>query len=257
MNELLKVEINENQEQVISARRLHAFLQSKERFSKWFDKVLEYEFEEGRDYTPYQMVHPQNNQELLDYNMKIDMAKEASMVSKLPMGKVARQYFIQLDKDWNSPEKTMARALLLADKKIKEQAAKIEADKPKVLFAESVAVSKDSILIRELAKIITQNGYKTGEKRLHQWMRDNGYLIKKPGKDYGKPTQKAMELGLFEVAERTILHNNGHSSIKTTAYVTGKGQLYFVNKFKGFLENTKADLIDFDEVKALKGGAAQ
>lgn len=257
MNELLKVEINEKQEQVVSARRLHEFLQSKERFSKWFEKVLEYGFEEGQDYTPYQMVHPQNHQEIFDYMMKLDMAKEAAMVSRLPMGKQARQYFIQLEKDWNSPEKTMARALLLADKKIKEQAAKIEADKPKVLFAESVAVSKGTMLVRELAKLITQNGYEIGERRLHQWLRDNGYLIKKPGRDYGKPTQRAMQQELFEISETTINHNSGVITTKTTARITGKGQIHFLNKFKALLAKAKAELIDFSDAKALRGGAAQ
>lgn len=242
---------------VVIGRELHERLKNAERYSKWFDRMAGYGFERGIDYTPYQMVHPQNHQEIFDYMMKLDMAKEAAMVSRLPMGKQARQYFIQLEKDWNSPEKTMARALLLADKKIKEQAAKIEADKPKVLFAESVAVSKGTMLVRELAKLITQNGYEIGERRLHQWLRDNGYLIKKPGKDYGKPTQRAMQQGLFEISETTINHNSGVITTKTTARITGKGQIHFLNKFKALLAKAKAELIDFGDAKALRGGAAQ
>ena len=98
MQELIKITIGENNQQLVSARELHEFLESKERFSKWFDKMLDYGFEEGIDYTPYQMVHPSNLQEITDYVLKIDMAKEISMVSKLEKGKIARKYFIECEK---------------------------------------------------------------------------------------------------------------------------------------------------------------
>ena len=98
MQELIKITIGENNQQLVSARELHEFLESKERFSKWFDKMVDYGFEEGVDYTPYQMVHPSNLQEITDYVLKIDMAKEISMVSKLEKGKVARKYFIECEK---------------------------------------------------------------------------------------------------------------------------------------------------------------
>lgn len=109
--------------------------------------------------------------------------------------------------------------------------AQIEADKPKVLFADAVSVSKTSILIGELAKILKQNGVDTGEKRLFTYLRDNGYLIKRKGTDYNSPTQKAMELSLFEVKETTVTHSDGHVTINKTTKVTGKGQQYFINKF--------------------------
>ena len=98
MQELIKITIGENNQQLVSARELHEFLESKERFSKWFDKMVDYGFEEGVDYTPYQMVHPSNLQEITDYVLKIDMAKEISMVSKLEKGKIARKYFIECEK---------------------------------------------------------------------------------------------------------------------------------------------------------------
>ena len=98
MQELIKITIGENNQQLVSARELHEFLDSKERFSKWFDKMVDYGFEEGIDYTPYQMVHPSNLQEITDYVLKIDMAKEISMVSKLEKGKIARKYFIECEK---------------------------------------------------------------------------------------------------------------------------------------------------------------
>lgn len=111
----------------------------------------------------------------------------------------------------------------------------IESDKPKVIFAESVSASSSSILVGEMAKILKQNGVEIGQKRLFNWMRENGYLIKRRGTDYNMPTQRAMELGLFEIKETAITHSNGQISISKTPKVTGKGQIYFVNKFKGLV----------------------
>ena len=108
-----------------------------------------------------------------------------------------------------------------------------EINKPKVIFAEAVETSKTSILIGELAKLIKQNGYDIGQKRLFAWLRDNGYLIKISKRtDYNMPTQRAMEVGLFEIKETAITHSDGHISINKTVKVTGKGQIYFINKFK-------------------------
>lgn len=111
--------------------------------------------------------------------------------------------------------------------------AKIEADKPKVLFADSIAASKTSILIGELAKILKQNGVDMGQNRLFQWMRDNGYLIKRRGTDYNMPTQRAMEMRLFEIKEPAITHSDGHVTVNKTPKVSGRGQAYFVNQFLG------------------------
>lgn len=111
--------------------------------------------------------------------------------------------------------------------------SKVQQDAPKVLFADAVAASHAPMLIGELAKILKQNGVDTGEKRLFQWMRDNGYLIKRYGTDYNAPTQKAMDLGLFEVKETAITHSDGHVTINRTTKVTGRGQQYFVNRFLG------------------------
>lgn len=107
-----------------------------------------------------------------------------------------------------------------------------EEDKPKVIFADAVSASKSSILIGELAKILKQNGYDTGQKRLFQWMRDNGYLMK-GGSSKNMPTQKSMEKGLFEIKETTITHSDGHISINKTVKCTGKGQVYFINLLTG------------------------
>jgi anti-repressor protein len=110
---------------------------------------------------------------------------------------------------------------------------KVEADKPKVLFADAVATSESPMLIGELAKVLKQNGVDIGEKRLFEWMRENGYLIKRKGTDYNAPTQKSMEMGLFRVKETAITHSDGHVTVNRTTKVTGKGQQYFINKFLG------------------------
>ena len=124
----------------------------------------------------------------------------------------------------------MAKALLVAQKKIDERNAQIERMKPKEIFADAVAASHTSILIGELAKLLKQNGVETGQRRLFTWMRDNGYLIK-DGSSRNMPTQKGMELGLFEIKETTINNPDGSIRISRTTKVTGKGQQYFINKF--------------------------
>ena len=143
-----------------------------------------------------------------------------------------------------SDTELIAKALLVADRKIKESEQKLqhltaqtEEMRPKALFADSVAAAGTSILVRELAKLIRQNGINIGEKRLFQWMRDNGYLIKRKGTDYNMPSQKSMELKLFQIKETVINHSDGHTSVNKTVKVTGKGQQYFINKFLGGQEN--------------------
>lgn len=125
----------------------------------------------------------------------------------------------------------VATALKQETEKRKALESKVQADAPKVLFADSVAASTSTILISELAKILRQNGVNTGEKRLFRWMRENGYLVKRNGTDYNMPTQMSMELGILKVKETVVCHSDGHTSISKTPKVTGKGQTYFLNKF--------------------------
>lgn len=108
---------------------------------------------------------------------------------------------------------------------------KIEIDKPKVIFADAVSVSKNSILVGELAKLLKQNGIEIGQNRLFTWLRENGYLISRKGSDYNMPTQKSMEMKLFEIKETTLTHSDGHTSVTKTPKVSGKGQIYFINLF--------------------------
>lgn len=138
-----------------------------------------------------------------------------------------------------SDDEIMARALQVAQKTIENKSRELEEkdkviqlQQPKVLFADSVASSNDSILVGELAKLLKQNGIDTGEKRLFTWLRDNGYLIKRKGEDYNTPTQKSVNLGVIETKEGTRVHPNGYVSVTKTPKITGKGQVYFINKFK-------------------------
>lgn len=235
MNQLINVTLNENQEPVVSARALHQTLEVKKRFSAWFEQNIK-SFVEGYDYTGVPGGTPVkggngNTQYLDDYALTLDMAKHLAMMSKTDKGAEVRKYFIQIEKDFNSPEKIMARALLMADKKVHRLEAQIEADRPKVLFADAVSASKPSCLIGELAKILKQNGIDIGQNKLFQWLRANGYLISRRGESWNQPTQKSMQLGLFELKKTAINHSDGHTTTNVTPKVTGKGQQYFINKF--------------------------
>lgn len=154
MNELISVTLNDNQEPVVSARHLHWALGVKTEYRKWFGRMAEYGFEENQDFSrvTQKCPTPGGLQTTTDHVIKLDMAKEIAMIQRTERGKQVRQYFIQVEKDFNSPEKIMARALLMADQKVHKLEAQIEADRPKVLFADAVSASKSSCLIGELAK---------------------------------------------------------------------------------------------------------
>lgn len=139
----------------------------------------------------------------------------------------------QLETQYRLPQ-TFSEALFLASKQAEEIERKdrqLEAQKPKVLFAEAVETSTNSILIGEMAKILKQNGIEMGQNRFFEWLRNHGYLIYRPGNEYNVPTQRAMELGLFEIKETVINQPGGKILLSKTAKITGKGQTYFVNKF--------------------------
>lgn len=238
MNELIKITYN-NDRPAVSARDLHDFLEVKTAYKDWFPRMCEYGFTEGEDFNPLKIERVQNEGERMvtrtvdDAVLTIDMAKELCMIQRNEKGKQARQYFLQIEKDWNSPEKVMARALQIAGDKLKWLESKVEADAPKVLFADAVSASKTSILVGELAKLLKQNGVDIGQHRLFRWMRENGYLIRRNGTDFNMPTQKSMDLGLFTVKETAITHSDGTVTVSKTTKVTGKGQQYFIQKFLG------------------------
>ena len=239
MKELLKINY-EAEQPTVSARDLHEALEIRERFSLWFSRYADV-FEKGTDYQSVGKPTVVNNgakRVLDDFLLSTDMAKHISMMTKTEKGKIMRQYFIDLEKAWNTPEQVMARALKLADKTIdtlKEDNKKLieenEKMKPKEIFADAVSASTSSILIGDLAKLLRQNGVDIGAKRLFEYLRNHGYLIKRKGSDWNMPTQKSMNMGLFEIKETVISNPDGSVRMTKTTKVTGKGQQHFLNKY--------------------------
>ena len=237
MNELIKVNLDT---QTVSARDLHEALNIGTQYTKWFERMTEYGFSENEDYkaiSQKRLTAQGNETTYTEHQISIDMAKQICMIQRTPEGKQIRQYFIDLEKAWNTPEQIMARALKMADKTIEQLKTdnkalehKIEQDKPKTIFADAVSTSHTSILIGDLAKLICQNGVQIGQKRLFEWMRQNNFLIKS-GSSRNMPMQRYVEQGLFEIKESNVQNPDGSVRITKTTKVTGKGQIYFVNQF--------------------------
>lgn len=236
MNGLLKINYGTEQP-TVSARDLHEALEIKTAFKDWFPRMTEYGFEAGKDFSS-EMSKSTGGRPAVDYQISIDMAKQICMIQRNEKGRQYRQYFLDLEKAWNTPEQIFARALKMADQQIEKLKASnaslvedVQRMRPKEVFADAVSVSNTCILIGELAKILKQNGVDIGQNRLFTWMRENRFLISRKGTDYNMPTQRSMEAGLFEIKERTINNPDGSVQITKTVLVTGKGQQYFVNKF--------------------------
>ena len=241
MKELLKINY-EAEQPTVSARELHEGLEIKTEFRKWFSRMAEYGFDENVDWKRVSQKCPTlgGEQNMVDYQISVDMAKQICMIQRSEKGKQYRQYFIDLEKAWNTPEQVMARALKLADRTIdtlKEDNKKLLEDnekmKPKAIFADAVSTSQTSILVGDLAKLLRQNGVDIGQKRLFEYLRNHGYLIKRKGSDWNMPTQKSMNMGLFEIKESTHIDGNGCNIVTRTPKATEKAQIYFVNKFVG------------------------
>ena len=241
MNDLIKVTYTADSEPTVSGRELHEALEVQTPYDKWLPRMCEYGFTEGKDYSTFlsDRVDGKAGKPRTEHALTIPMAKEICMIQRSEKGKMFRQYFIEIENRWNTPEAVMARALQMANRKIDEiknanvlLEQKIEEDKPKVIFADSVSAAKSSILIGDLAKLLKQNGVNIGQNRLFEWLRTNGYLIK-DGTSKNMPTQRAADMKLFEVKVRTVNNPDGSIRETKTTVVTGKGQVYFVNKFLG------------------------
>lgn len=248
MNELLKINY-EAEQPTVSARDLHEALEINTRFNDWFSRMEEYGFENGVDFNllKNEKVRLEGNREvkrdIMDYQISVDMAKQICMIQRSEKGKQYRQYFIDLEKAWNTPEQIFARALKMADQKIeklKETNAglleDVERMRPKEIFADAVKASTSSILIGDLAKLLRQNGVDTGQKRLFEQLRNEGYLMK-TGSSRNMPKQKYVANGFFQIKETVISNPDGSVRMTKTTKVTGKGQQYFLNKY---LKNKEA-----------------
>lgn len=231
MEELMKISYESGQP-TVSARELHEGLDIKTPYTMWFERMAEYGFTDGKDFFT-KMLESTGGRPSVDHAMTVDMAKQICMIQRTEQGRTYRQYLLDLEKAWNTPEQVFARALKMADQTINRLQSDITRMRPKEIFADAVTASHTSILVGDMAKLLKQNGVDMGAQRLFTWLRDNGYLIRRKGADWNMPTQRSMELGLFEIKESTHLNGNGCNVTTRTPKVTGKGQQYFINKFLG------------------------
>lgn len=209
MNELVKVNYDEEYRPTVSGRELHKVLGIETEYRHWFPRMCEYGFLEGVDYVllPGQK-RPTNNPknpwtEVTDHQLSLDMAKEICMIQRNEIGKKCREYFLSLERRWNSPEAITYRALQLQNKKIQALEAQIEEDKEKVDFANRVGFSENSYMWRDVANAQAQNGVDIGQNRAIKWGLENEYLCRRKGHSYLQPTLKAIKQGLLEVDLRT------------------------------------------------------
>lgn len=239
MGELIRIDENNK----VDGRELYEFLQVKTPYTIWFERMCEYGFMENVDFwtankNVIRVDGVEMPQKKIDHELTISMAKELCMIQRTERGKQARLYFIECEKRLKAMQAPSyqisdpierAKAWIKEQEQLKQLAAQNEEMQPKALFADAVSSSHTSILIRDLAKLIKQNGVDIGQNRLYAWLREKGYLIKS-GSDKNMPTQKAMEMKLFEVKEGNYIDGSGRNCITRTTKVTGKGQVYFVNK---------------------------
>ncbi|MBB5148215.1 phage antirepressor KilAC domain-containing protein [Ureibacillus thermosphaericus] len=232
MNELIKTTVNENGEILVSGRELHEFLESSERYSKWFERMLGYGFTEGIDYTPYQKVHPQNKQEILDHALKLDMAKEISMLQRNEKGKQARQYFIEIEKRWNNPDMIVKRAYEILQRKVEKLTTQnlmleqqVNELKPKADYVDTILKNKGLVTITQIAKDYGMSGTKMNEL-LHelkvQYKQSGQWLL------YAKYQNK----GYTHSDTVPITRKDGTPDIKMNTKWTQKGRLFLYDLLK-------------------------
>ncbi|EPD52800.1 hypothetical protein HMPREF1210_01180 [Paenisporosarcina sp. HGH0030] len=237
MNELIPTSQNENGDITLSGRELHEFLEVKTAYKDWFPRMVEYGFQENIDFILVAQKRATNNPrnpftEFTDHQIKLDMAKEIAMIQRSVRGKEARQYFLQVEKMWNSPEMIIKRAMDFQQKKILQLETQIHEEKPYTDFGKVVAISDGAISVGAFAKLIYEkHGINIGRNKLMQWLRDKGYLIKQ-GREKNNPKQNYIEQGLFKVSPTIISRTEGDVQSNTTL-VTGKGQIKLMELLKG------------------------
>ncbi|MEK4085649.1 antA/AntB antirepressor family protein [Psychrobacillus sp. FSL K6-1415] len=224
MNQLITTQNNEQGEIIISGRELHEFLEVKTAYKDWFPRMKEYGFVEGQDFSSF-LSGSTGGRPSQDHHIKIDMAKEIAMIQRTEKGKEARQYFLHLERMWNSPEMVIKRAMDFQQQKIITLETQIQEDKPYTSFGKVVSMSDGAINIGHFAKILyDDHGINIGRNKLIAWLRDNGYLIKQEGAEKNLPKQKYIEQGLFKVRPTIVKRTSGDVQSGTTL-VTGKGQV--------------------------------
>lgn len=244
IRELVPIE-ERNGQQAVNARHLYGWLEVKKDFSDWMKaQIIRCDLVENQDFEvfPQKVENSKGGRPSTEYALSLDAAKEISMMSQTEKGKQARRYFIECERIAKNPIASLSRkqlALMVIEAEEenerlalvnKKQANKIEEDAPKVIFADALLGSPDSILIGELAKILRQNGYQTGEIRLFEQLRNEGYLCVS-GSDYNLPKQEYVERGYFEITKGTRSDNNGVLHQTRTTKVLPKGVKYFINKY--------------------------
>ena len=238
MSSLIPIIDQGDEVQAVMGRDLHAFLEVATPYDKWFPRMVAYGFDEGLDFST-KMSESTGGRPRVDHIVRLDMAKEISMIQRTAKGKQARQYFIECERRVKAQKPDVAQLtrmelLQMAMDSEKERLALETRNKelePKALFADAVSTSDTDILVGELAKILRGNGVEIGQNRMFAWLRENGFLIARKGADWNMPTQKAMDLELFRIKETVVSHSDGHVSVKKTTKVTGKGQQYFIARF--------------------------
>jgi anti-repressor protein len=231
MNELITTKQNDQGEIIISGRELHEFLGVKTLYKDWFPRMVDYGFTEKVDFiaTAQKRATAQGNMTtFIDHYIKLDMAKEIAMIQRTEKGKQARQYFLQIEKMWNSPEMIIKRAMEFQQQKIIKLESQIEQDKQYTNFGKVVAISDGSINIGAFAKLIfDKHGINIGRNKLMEWLRDKGYLIK-TGREKNFPKQQFVEQGLFELLPTIVKRTEGDIQSGTTM-ITGKGQVKLID----------------------------
>ena len=235
---------------VVNARELHEFLGVGKVFGAWVvDRIGKYGFEEGVDYT---VCFPNLESKLgsgghnaKDYLLTLDCAKEISMAENSERGRQVRKYFIacerklkdlgdEVEKALTNPDTMLRIVSRWRDERNQRLAleTQVKKDAPRVLFSRAVETATSTVLVGDLAKILRQNGVCIGQRRLFEWLRENGFLIKS-GSSRNMPMQWAMERGFFEIKETAISRSDGTISVSKTTKITGRGQVYIVNRFLG------------------------
>lgn len=230
MTELIKVEKRENGQSIVSARELYKFLEVEERFSRFMDRNLEFGFQENVDYTPYRMVHPQNLQDLEDFALTLNCAKEIAMIQRSEKGREARQYFIECEKQLTqiTIPRTLSEALYLAAQQaqtIEEQEIQLKLQEPKVEFAEQILSATNSLDFGTSCKAMN---LPFGRNKMFEICREIGFLMSN-----NQPYQTHIDSGYFTLLETSFVHpKSGDRILTTKTMITAKGQNWLIKNFK-------------------------